>query len=224
MAGPYMSPMALIVPVAMLMSMVAAFTITPWLMYHAFKKTVPQQTGNLPVDSPVDGSYDPEKLQSTRLYRFFRPLMEPLLASRLRASLFLVFIGGLTIAAMGLAATRSVPLKMLPFDNKGEILLVLDMNEGTSLERTSAAVAELEHYVARIPEVTDYTSYVGVASPIDFNGLVRHYYLRQGAHLAELRINFVGKKDRREQSYTIGLRVRDDLTALADWRSAPPCS
>jgi multidrug efflux pump subunit AcrB len=104
---------------------------------------------------------------------------------------------------------------MLPFDNKGELLLVLDMNEGTSLEHTSAAVAEFERQLAAIPEVTDYTSYVGVASPIDFNGLVRHYYLRQGAHLAELRVNFVGKKNRHQQSHAIGLRVRDDLTKLA---------
>lgn len=225
MAGPYMSPMALIVPVSMLMSMVAAFTaftITPWLTYHLFKNTVQQQAGEpvaqsveAPSDSPVDESYNPEELKKTRLYRFFKPLMAPLLASRFRASLFLVFIGGLTIAAMGLAVTRSVPLKMLPFDNKGEILLVLDMEEGTSLERTSAAVAEFELYVASIPEVTEYTSYVGVASPIDFNGLVRHYYLRQGGHLAELRVNFVGKKNRGQQSHAIVLRVRDDLTELA---------
>lgn len=223
MTGPYMSPMALIVPISMLMSMVAAFTITPWLTYHLLKRTVHQQAGDkaadspveTPARSPVDETYKPEELQKTRLYRFFKPLMAPLLSSRLGASLFLVFIGGLTIAAMGLAATRSVPLKMLPFDNKGEILLVLDMSEGTSLERTSAAVAEFERYVAAIPEVTDFTSYVGVASPIDFNGLVRHYYLRQGAHLAELRVNFVGKKNRRQQSHAIGLRVRDDLTTLA---------
>lgn len=228
MTGPYMSPMAVIVPISMLMSMVAAFTITPWLTYHLLKNTVQQQDGDQPAappmespsDSPVDESYNPDELKKTLLYRFFKPLMEPLLSSRLTAFLFLAFIGGLTIAAMGLAATRSVPLKMLPFDNKGEILLVLDMNEGTSLERTSAAVAEFERYVATIPEVTDYTSYVGVASPIDFNGLVRHYYLRQGAHLAELRVNFVGKKNRREQSHAIGLRVRDDLATLAKKQGA----
>ena len=93
MAGPYMSPMALIVPVSMLMSMVAAFTITPWLTYHLFKKTVQQQAGEQPADpssdSSVDESFNPEVLKRTRLYRFFKPLMEPLLASRLRASLFL---------------------------------------------------------------------------------------------------------------------------------------
>src|SRR4029078_11311964 len=141
------------------------------------------------VDSPAvasaEESYDPEELNKTFLYRFFKPLMAPLLASRLRSALFLFVIAGLTVASMGLAATRSVPLKMLPFDNKNEILLVLDLDQGTSLERTNAAAQSFESYLAQIPEVTDYTSFVGLASPIDFNGLVRHYYLRQGAHLAE---------------------------------------
>ena len=94
---------------------------------------------------------------------------------------------------------------MLPFDNKNEILLVLDLDEGTSLERTNAAAQDFESYLAQVPEVTDYTSYVGVASPIDFNGLVRHYYLRQGSHLAELRVNLVGKSNRGQQSHAIGL-------------------
>ena len=119
----------------------------------------------------------------------------------LRAGVFLLVIGGLTVAAMGLAALRSVPLKMLPFDNKNELLLVLDMDEGTTLERTSAAVQDFEAFLATVPEVTDYTSYVGLASPIDFNGLVRHYYLRQVPHLAEMRVNLVGKKQRGQQSH-----------------------
>lgn len=217
MMGPYMSPMALNVPISMLMSMVVAFTITPWLAYQVLRKRFQQPHGEpeTPAETPVEESYDPEELKKTFLYRFFKPLMAPLLSSRLRAATFLVLIGALTIAAMGLAATRSVPLKMLPFDNKGEILLVLDMDEGTSLERTSAAIMDLESRVARIPEVTDYTSYVGLSSPMDFNGLVRHYYLRQGAHFAALRVNFVGKKNRSLQSHAIGLRERDELTALA---------
>jgi multidrug efflux pump subunit AcrB len=225
MMGPYMSPMALNVPISMMMSMVVAFTITPWLTYHVLKKRFqkPPQGDNsvkVPTHALVEESYDPEALKRTLLYRFFKPLMAPLLSSRLRASLFLMCIGGLTIAAMGLAATRSVPLKMLPFDNKGEILLVLNMAEGTSLERTSAAVMDFESYVACIPEVTDYTSYVGLSSPMDFNGLVRHYYLRQGPHFAELRLNFVGRKNRSRQSHAIGLRERDGLTALANKHGA----
>jgi multidrug efflux pump subunit AcrB len=104
---------------------------------------------------------------------------------------------------------------MLPFDNKNELLLVLDLDEGSTLERTAAVVTEFEALLATIPEVTNFTSYVGQPSPIDFNGLVRHYYLRTGPHQAELRVNLVGKKHRRQQSHGIGLRLRNELTELA---------
>ena len=117
---------------------------------------------------------------------------------------------------MGLAAVRSVPLKMLPFDNKNELLLVLDFDRGTTLERSDAAVREIEAYLAYVPEVADYTSYVGLGSPMDFNGLVRHYYLRQGDHVADIRIDLAGKKNRSLQSHAIGLRMRNDLQEIAD--------
>ena len=220
MMGPYMAPMALNVPVSMLMSMLVAFTITPWLSYHLLKSHYRHPDGSPAEPSgaePPAGNdlYDPESVKQTLLYRVFRPLMSPLLSSRLRAGLFLLLMGGLTCAAMALAATRSVPLKMLPFDNKNELLLVLDFDEGTTLEWASAGVQEFESFLATVPEVTDFTSYVGVAGPMDFNGLVRHYYLRQGPHLVEIRVNLVGKKNRRQQSHAIGLRLRDELTALA---------
>jgi multidrug efflux pump subunit AcrB len=109
-----------------------------------------------------------------------------------------------------------VPLKMLPFDNKNELLLVLDFDEGTTLERSDAAVRDFETYLAGVAELSDYTSYVGVASPMDFNGLVRHYYLRRGDNVAELRINMAGKKNRQLQSHAIGLRMRNDLQTIAD--------
>ncbi len=227
MMGPYMAPMALNVPVSMLMSMLVAFTITPWLSYHLLKgerhdsgspHPTPSSSGREAEEESE--TYDPEAVKQTLLYRIFRPLMTPLLSSRLRAASFLVLMGLLTVAAIALAATRSVPLKMLPYDNKNELLLVLDMDEGTTLERTDAVVREFERFLAGVPEVTDYTSYVGVPSPIDFNGLVRHYYLRQGSHLSEIRINLVAKKNRRQQSHAIGLRLRNDLTALADKHGA----
>ncbi len=229
MMGPYMSPMALNVPVAMLMSMVVAFTITPWLSYHVLKhgfqgdavhnaaQPLAQPAANHPSAHEL---YDPEVLQRSMLYRLFRPLMAPLLKTRFRVVLFLIFMAALTVAAAGLAALRTVPLKMLPFDNKNELLLVLDMDEDTTLERTDAAVRALEQVLATVPEVADYTSYVGLSSPIDFNGLVRHYYLRQGAHQAELRVNLVGKKNRSQQSHAIGLRLRDELTAVAQRHGA----
>jgi multidrug efflux pump subunit AcrB len=207
--------------------MVVAFTITPWLTFHVLKRHYREDHGSRGAERTQAGGarpaepashelYDPEQVKQSRLYGFFRPLMSPLLASRGRAVLFLVVMAGLTAAATGLAATRWVPLKMLPYDNKNEFLLVLDFDEGTTLERANAAVQEFEHVVSTIPEVTDFTSYVGLPSPIDFNGLVRHYYLRRSPNLAEMRINVVPKKNRRQQSHAITLRVRDELTELAD--------
>jgi multidrug efflux pump subunit AcrB len=213
MMGPYMRPMALNVPVTMFMSMVVAFTITPWLAYHVLRRKY--STGGAEAHAEHD-PHDLDAVRRSRLYKVFYPLMAPLLHSPLVAWGFLLGMGLLTVGAMGLAAMRSVPLKMLPFDNKNELLLVLDFDEGTTLERSDAAVREFEAYLAGVPEVADYTSYVGLASPMDFNGLVRHYYLRRGDNVAELRINLAGKKNRDLQSHAIALRMRNVLQRIAD--------
>ena len=229
MMGPYMSPMALNVPVAMLMSMLVAFTITPWLSYHVLTwgtKLIqpdgePGTVAHSQDSEPIhEEAYDIEAVQKSLLYRFFRPLMSPLLKTRWHAIGFLIFMGALTAAAMGLGVLRMVPLKMLPFDNKNEILFLVDMDEGTTLERTDAVVQELETILASQPEVINYVSTVGTAGPIDFNGMVRHYYLRSRPYQAEVRVNFVGKKHRQLQSHGIGLRLRDELAALAESRHA----
>ena len=149
MMGPYMRPMALNVPVTMLMSMVVAFTITPWLAYHGAAPEVSRGWRRRP-----DAHHDPHDLDAvkqSRLYKVFYPLMAPLLRSRLVAWSFLLGMLLLTVAAMGLAAMRSVPLKMLPFDNKNELLLVLDFDEGTTLERSDAAVRRFEAVPGRRP-------------------------------------------------------------------------
>ncbi len=211
MMGPYMRPMALNVPVAMMMSMLVAFTLTPWLAYHVLRKRY-TRLGAGPVAHDRDDLSD---LKSSVLYRLFYPLMAPLLGSRKVAWAFLIGMGLLTALAAGLAATRHVPLKMLPFDNKNELQLVLNFDEGTTLERADATVRRLEAYLRTVPEVTDFTSYVGVASPMDFNGMVRHYYLREGDPVADIRINLVGKKSRAQQSHAIALRLRDRLTEIA---------
>ena len=218
MMGPYMRPMALNVPVTMLVSMVVAFTITPWMAYHVLRRKYSLGgTGTHEHHDP----HDLDAVKQSRLYRLFYPLMAPLLHSRLVAWGFLIVMTLLTVGAMGLAAMRSVPLKMLPFDNKNELLLVLDFDEGTTLERSDAAVRDIEAYLATsVPEVADYTSYVGLASPMDFNGLVRHYYLRQGDNVAEVRINLAGKKNRPLQSHAVGLRMRNDLQAIVDRHDA----
>jgi multidrug efflux pump subunit AcrB len=221
MMGPYMRPMALNVPVTMLMSMLVAFTITPWMAFHILKR---KYSGGGDAASPSGyAEHDPHDLDAIKrspLYKFFYPLMAPLLHSRMLAWSFLLGMAVLTLGAVGLAAMRSVPLKMLPFDNKNELLLVLNMDKGTTLERTDAAVRDFEGYLASVPEVSDYTSYVGLSSPMDFNGLVRHYYLRQGDDVAEVRINLAGKRNRELQSHAIGLRMRNDLQAIADRHKA----
>jgi multidrug efflux pump subunit AcrB len=221
MMGPYMSPMALGVPTAMAMSMLVAFTITPWLSYHVlggkYRRAVTAQAfgeSKSPSEVPSEGLYDHDAVQRTLLYRVFRPLMLPLISSRFIGYSFLVFTAVATVAAAGMGALRMVPLKMLPFDNKNELLFLVDMDEGTSLERTRAVVARLEETLGREPEVIDYTSHTGIAGPIDFNGLVRHYSLRSRPFEAELRVNLVGKKHRRLQSHGIGLRLRDELERI----------
>ena len=215
MMGPYMRPMALNVPVTMLMSMVVAFTITPWLAFHVLKRKY--AAGG---DGHGESHDDLEAVKQSRLYKVFYPLMAPLLHSRVVAWAFLLGMVVLTFGAMGLAALRSVPLKMLPFDNKNELLLVLDFDKGTTLERADAGVREFEAYLRGVPEVADFTSYVGLAAPMDFNGLVRHYYLRQGDDVAQLQINLAGKKNREQQSHAIGLRMRNELQAIADRNNA----
>ncbi|MEN6450768.1 MAG: efflux RND transporter permease subunit, partial [Thermoguttaceae bacterium] len=218
MMGPYMRQMALNVPVTMMMSMLVAFTITPWLAYQVLRRKY--SAGDAAAHPDSHDPHDLDAVKRSPLYRVFYPLMAPLLRSRLTAWTFLIAMVVLTIGAMGLAAMRSVPLKMLPFDNKNELLLVLDFDKGTTLERSDAAVQDFESFLAAVPEVADYTSYVGLASPMDFNGLVRHYYLRQGDNVAEVRINLAGKKNRRLQSHAIGLRMRKQLQAIADRHNA----
>ena len=211
MMGPYMAPMALNVPVAMLMSMLVAFTITPWLSYHMLHKR--HASGK--VDESAGHADDIDAARGSLLDRLFRPIISRLIGSRLASWGFLGAILLLTMAAASLGAFRAVPLKMLPFDNKNEFLLVIDHDEGTTLERSDATVRDIEQLLAGTPEVTDFTSYVGLNSPIDFNGLVRQYYFRTGEHLGEVRVNLAPKKRRSQQSHAIGLRLRDKLEQIA---------
>ncbi|MFM1824322.1 MAG: Toluene efflux pump rane transporter TtgB, partial [Planctomycetota bacterium] len=218
MMGPYMAPMALNVPVTMVMSMVVAFTITPWLAYHLLKRRDWSKGGHGHGHGHGGGDGEADEYALARAsiqYRLLRPVLEPLLRSRALGAGFLAAVVVLTGAAAFLAANRSVPLKMLPFDNKTQLLVLVDADEGTTLERTDAAVRALEDAIASVPEVTGWTSYVGTASPIDFNGLVRHYDLRQRPNQAEIRVALVGKKSREAASHTIALRERDRLTAIA---------
>jgi multidrug efflux pump subunit AcrB len=203
MMGPYMRPMALNVPIAMLMSLVIAFTVTPWTTYHALRRE-------------YDKEQKPYDFRSGGVYRTYSRIITPFLENRRKSYLFL---GGIVVAlalSVSLVLVKLVPVKMLPFDNKNEFLLLVDMPEGTTLEGTDNVVTELERYVATVNEVRDLESYVGIASPMDFNGMVRQYYLRKGSNVADIRVNLLEKHERAFQSHALVLRIRPDIQKIGE--------
>ena len=204
MMGPYMAPMALNVPIAMLMSLLVAFTVTPWLSHRMLKGAAAHERSEKPF-----------LLEESPLYRFYGAVMNPLFASRRRRRVVLGAVGLMMAFAVLLVFLRYVPLKMLPFDNKNELQVVVDLDEGATLETTEAAAHAIADYLCRICEATDATTYAGTPSPVDFNGLVRHYYMRQAPNKADVRINFVEKKHRVQQSHAMALRMRNDLQEIA---------
>ena len=211
MMGPYMAPMSVNVPLTVVFSTVCALTIVPWMTYALLK--------NHPVSN---GSGDAGGGDATPSWisKIYRTIVTPFLESRSKRYLLLIAIIVLMGFSVSLVFFRVVPLKMLPFDNKNEFQVVIDMPEGTTLETTDAVVREFENYLRRVSEVNSYVSYVGTVSPMDFNGMVRHYYLRQGANLADIRVNLALKDQREQQSHSIVLRLRNDLTEIAERNSA----
>lgn len=206
MMGPYMAPMALNVPVAMLMSLVVAFTVTPWLAAKLLRPGA--------HDAPAP------TLEATWLYRAYARVLGALLRRPAARRGLFAGVGALLALSGALVVTGRVPLKMLPYDDKNELQVVLDLPEGTPLERTEAVAAEVGLLLARVPEATDVTWWAGAPSPIDFNGLVRQYDQRRAPHLADVRLNLIDKKARATKSHTLGLRVRPEVEAIARARGA----
>ena len=202
MMGPYMAPMAFNVPIAMLLSLIIAFTVTPWASYRLLKGDYGKDHGKV------------FQLTETRGFKLYQSIMTPLLASKFKAGVFLSLVAIAFVASAMMAVTRIVPLKLLPFDNKNDLQLIIDMPKGTALETTDQVVAELEKYLSSVNEVSSYQSYVGLASPMDFNGMVRHYYLRQGAQVADIRIVLADKTQRQQPSHEIALRIRPDIDRI----------
>ncbi|TVM31016.1 efflux RND transporter permease subunit [Oceanidesulfovibrio marinus] len=215
MMGPYMAPMAANVPLAVTFSTVAALTVVPWLSYHLIKGRV--EKGEAPSADEASQSEDTTPVWVRKNYR---RILGPFLSSRGMRFGLLVVVLGLLVGSLALAGLRYVPLKMLPYDNKNELQLVIDMPEGSSLEETDRAVRAFEDYLRTVPEVTTYVTYAGDPSPIDFNGLVRQYYLRESPHQADIRINLAGKDERVMQSHSIVLRLRHDLETIAKEQGA----
>ena len=205
LTGPYMSPIPINASMGMLLSLSIAFVVTPWLSRLWLK--APHA-----VADPANATGPAGKL--TPLFnRIFRPLLDE---TRGRRNRMLLGAGVLALIAVSLVlpAVGLVRLKMLPFDNKSEFEVVVDMPAGTPVEQTAAVLHELGQYLAASPEVTDYQAYAGIAAPINFNGLVRQYYLRTGGAVGDIQVNLVDKHHRSEQSHAIAARARPGLQKI----------
>jgi multidrug efflux pump subunit AcrB len=203
--GPYMAPMPIGASIAMILSLFVALTITPYLGY-IFLREKDKKAGVEKVEKP---------LEETFIYKIYDKFERPLIENKTKRW---VFLGGTFIvlmATMVLFLTKSVAVKMLPFDNKNEFQVVIDMPEGTTLERTAAVTQEIAQYLATRPEVVNYQNYIGTSAPITFNGLVRHYDLRGGSNMADIQVNLIDKGERTIQSHGIAKLFRPEIQRIA---------
>lgn len=199
--GPYMRPIPLGASAAMIFSALVAFIVVPWTTMRVFS----------------NANLNTHEHQEDALSRLYRRFMYPLVHYPRRGTTFLVAtVFALVVIVGGLAGFKLVILKMLPFDNKSELQVVVNLPEGTTLEQTARVTREMGQYLATVPEVINYQSYVGTASPYNFNGLVRHYFLRSGANVADIQVNFLPKDDRKRQSHDIAKAIRPKLKEIAD--------
>jgi multidrug efflux pump subunit AcrB len=215
--GPYMRPIPIGASSAMFFSLAIAFIVTPWAAIRILrfgKKYSSLTVGTAPA-SDVDHAHLRSEHEEDFFTRFYRRVMGPILTRARWRWTFLGVITGLLLVAMLLVGIGWVKVKMLPFDNKNEFQIILNMPEGSALERTAQAAREIAAAVRTEPEVTDHQIYVGTAAPFNFNGLVRHYFMRRGANVADLQINLVGKHERKAQSHDIAKRVRPRVAAIA---------
>jgi multidrug efflux pump subunit AcrB len=214
--GPYMRPIPIGASAAMFFSLAIAFIVTPWAAVRMLKQgrveQPPAEYGSTPISSSRS-HFEHEEDFFTRIYR---RIMNPLLSRARSRWIFLTSIVSLLFGAMALVAIGFVKVKMLPFDNKSEFQIILNMPEGSALERTAQAAREMAAAVREEPEVTDYQIYAGVASPFNFNGLVRHYFMRKGANVADIQVNLVGKGERNAKSHDIAKRIRPRVAAIAE--------
>lgn len=204
--GPYMSPMPIGASIAMILSLFVALTITPYLGYIFLREK----------DKKGGTKMQEKALEDTFIYRMYAKLETPLIENKTKRRLFLGSTFLLLIASVLLFFTKSVAVKMLPFDNKNEFQVIIDMPEGTTLERTAVVAKEIAQYLSTKPEVVHYQSYVGTSAPITFNGLVRHYDLRGGSNMADIQVNLTDKKERSQQSHGIASAYRPAIQKIAE--------
>ncbi|MBL8445956.1 MAG: efflux RND transporter permease subunit [Zoogloeaceae bacterium] len=204
--GPYMSPIPINASMGMLISLAVAFVVTPWLSRLWLSHAGSHEDGLAAKLAPLFG-------------RVFAPFIDETRGARNRVKLWLAVVT-LIAVSVALPVFKLVVLKMLPFDNKSEFQVVVDMPAGTPVERTAAVLGEMGRFLAAQPEVVDYQAYAGLASPINFNGLVRQYYLRAGGEVGDLQVNLVDKHHRGEQSHAIATRLRPELVKIAQRHGA----
>lgn len=202
MMGPYMSPMPIGASIAMMLSLFVALTITPYLGFHLLKVKDEKE------------HKEEQGLETGWIYKFYKKIEQPLLDnSKRRWTMLGITVVLLMISVMAFF-TKWVAVKMLPFDNKNEVQVVIDMPEGTTLERTNAVAKEVAQYLKTVPEMVNYQSYVGSSAPITFNGLVRHYDLRGGSNMADIQVNLLHKEDRSEQSHDVAKKIRPEIQKI----------
>ena len=200
--GPYMRPIPVGASAAMLFSLVVAFVVSPWAALRLLK--------HYALDTSA-GHHEAEGW-TTRLYR---RLMNPLILDSRRRWMFLVGVVVLLLAAVAFVPLKWVRVKMLPFDNKSEFQVIIDMPDGTPLEQTTSVAQALGRYLGQQPEVTNYQIYAGTSGPHNFNGLVRHYFLRNQPNQADIQVNLLSRHDRKAQSHEIARRLRPELDRIA---------
>jgi len=203
MMGPYMSPMPIGASIAMMLSLFVALTVTPYLGYHLLHEKEEQE------------HKAEQGLETSWIYKTYSKLERPFLENSTKRRVMLALTLVLLIGSVAMFFTKSVVVKMLPFDNKNEFQVVIDMPEGTTLERTAAVTKEISQYLTTIPEVVDYQNYIGTSAPITFNGLVRHYDLRGGSNVADIQVNLLHKEHRDIQSHGIAKIVRPEIQKIA---------
>jgi len=203
--GPYMRPIPIGASAAMVISLLIAFIISPWLSFIVLGKT--KSAG--PAEKEEKGLIG-------KFNKIYEKNLRGLLEQKKKRFIFFCITGGLLLASFLLVPLKLTTVKMLPFDNKSELQVVIDLNEGASLEETGALTREIGEYLKGVSEVDNFQSYIGTSAPFNFNGLVRHYFLRSTANLADIQVNFAGKDERKAQSHDIAGRIRPDIKKIAD--------
>ncbi len=205
--GPYMSPMPIGASIAMMLSLIVALTLTPYLGYLFLREK--EKKG---IKHEASKGH---RLEESGIYKIYKGVIQPLLETRWKRYTFIFGTVLILLISLGLFYTKTVAVKMLPFDNKNEFQVVIDMPEGTTLEKTAAVTRDIADYISRQPLIRDYQLYIGTSAPISFNGLVRHYDLRRGQNVTDIQVNLVDKGERKKQSHQIAKELRPEIQVIA---------